>query len=213
MTTPTDPRSALASPFARGAIAAVLLAAIAAAFFFARSSDDGDARPDDGGSALALPTPVVTARPGVRIGPHDNRAPRNGEPAPDFALLGLDGHVVQLSDLRSRVVFVNFWATWCRPCRKELPDVQRLAREYPDELVVLTINVEENADDARAFFENRGLSMAVLLDGDGAVYRQYRLTGMPNSFFVDRQGTLAAFQWGYMTERMMRDRLADAGLP
>jgi thiol-disulfide isomerase/thioredoxin len=212
MQTHSNPSSRLASPLVRGALAAVLLAAIAGAFLLARSGGDGDARSVDG-TALVLPTPVVTARPAVSLGPQDGRAPAKGGPAPDFVLRGLDGHTVQLSDLHGRVVLVNFWATWCRPCRKELPDIQQLAREYPDELVVLTVNVEDNADVARAFMEDRGLALTVLLDEDGAVYHQYRLTGMPNSFFVDRDGALAAFQWGYMTQTMMRDRLADAGLP
>jgi thiol-disulfide isomerase/thioredoxin len=199
----------LASAPVRGAVAALLLAAIAGAVVLTRARGDGG----DGDTVIFdVPTPAVTAAPEAGIGPLDNRAPVIGEPAPDFVLRDLGGAPVRLSDLRGRVVFLNFWATWCRPCKKELPDIQRMAGEYPDDLAVLAVNLEESPEEAAAFLRENGLSLPALLDRTGAVYRQYRLNGLPDSFFIDREGRIAAIQYGYLTESMMRDRLARAGI-
>jgi thiol-disulfide isomerase/thioredoxin len=112
-------------------------------------------------------------------------------PAPDFELAGLDGKPVRLADFRGRVIFLNFWATWCPPCREEMPAMQALARELEkDGLVVLAVNYEESAETAEAFVRETGLTLPVVLDGEGAVARRYRVTGLPASFFVDRRGAL-----------------------
>jgi thiol-disulfide isomerase/thioredoxin len=197
----------LESPLVRGAIAAVMLAAIAAAFLLLRDSDDGASAPTLSGA----PSPGATAIPEAGIGPRDDNPPIVGQPAPDFTLRDLDGEAVTLSDLRGRVVLVNFWATWCRPCKKELPVIQKVADEYPADLVVLAVNWQEDAGDARAYFEDNGLRLRVLLDG-GGVYDQYRLRGLPDSFFIARDGTLAAYQFGELSEKKLRERLAQAGL-
>jgi thiol-disulfide isomerase/thioredoxin len=112
-------------------------------------------------------------------------------PAPDFELTGLDGKPVRLGDFRGRVVFLNFWATWCPPCREEMPAMQALAAELEKQgLVVLALNYEESAETAEAYIRETGLTLPVLLDAEGAVARRYRVTGLPASFFVDRRGAL-----------------------
>jgi peroxiredoxin len=78
---------------------------------------------------------------------------------------------------------------------------------------VLEVNVQEDADSAAAFFEDRDLTLPLLLDAEGEVYQQYGLQGLPDSFFVDREGNIAAVNFGYLPEETMRERLADAGLP
>jgi thiol-disulfide isomerase/thioredoxin len=149
---------------------------------------------------------------GSDIGAQDDRDPHVGELAPQFALRDAGGTVRELSDYRGQVVWVNFWATWCGPCRRELPDIQRLARELGDDLVVLAVNEEESRDQALAFWDELDLDLPLLLDSDGAVGRQYRLFGLPNSFFIDRAGVLRGFQLGFLTESQMRDQLATVGL-
>ena len=196
----------LESPIVRGAIALVMLAAIGGAFVLLRD-DDGEAGPTLEGA----PSPRATATADVDVGPHDDSAPIVGNAAPDFTLRDVDGAAVTLSELRGKVVLVNFWATWCRPCKKELPVLQRLSDEYPDDLVVLAVNWQEDADDARGYFEANDLTMRVLLDR-GGVYDQYRLQGLPDSFFVGRDGVLRAYQFGELSERKARERLAQAGL-
>lgn len=206
---PESQRTPLLSPLLRGVIAAALLTVIAGALLYVRERDDGG---DDGPTLAGAPTRTAAEPPEIDLGPIDGRPPLIGQPAPDFVLRDLDGAAVKLSELRGKVVWINFWATWCRPCKKELPDIQALSDEYPDDLAVLAINWQESADDARAYFEDNGLTMRVLLDRNGSVFDQYRLQGLPDSFFIDRAGNLAALHFGFLTESKMRERLMQAGL-
>jgi peroxiredoxin len=198
-------------PIARLALAAVLLAALAGAALVVRQAR-GDSAPSS--ESADGRTPAPTSPGGAALGPLDSARPIIKQPAPDFALLDAEGNTVRLSDLRGKVVWVNFWATWCVPCKKELPDIQRLYDEKRGAgLEVLAVNVQESRADARSFFEAHDLSLPLLIDDDGSVYQQYRLQGLPDSFFIDREGNIAAVQYGFLTEDKMRDRLATAGLP
>ncbi len=150
---------------------------------------------------------------GSDLGPLDNRSPSVGELAPQFELRNVDGQVVRLSDFRGKVVWINFWATWCGPCRRELPDIARLAAEFgDDDLVVLAVNQEQSATVARDFWEELGLDLPILLDSSGEVSEQYSLRGLPDNFFIDREGVLQSFQLGFLVEEQMRESLAAAGL-
>jgi thiol-disulfide isomerase/thioredoxin len=122
--------------------------------------------------------------------------------------------VVRLSDLRGKVVWVNFWATWCVPCKQELPDIQAVYDEKKAQgLEVLEVNTQESPDLALPYFEERSLTVPLLLDTRGGVYEQYKLTGLPDSFFIDRDGKVAALYFGQLSPQKMRERLATAGLP
>lgn len=177
------------------------------------------AQRDDGGSngvvsIAGAPTPAASAIADAAVGPLDDYKPVKGQPAPDFVLRNADGALVKLSDLRGKVVWVNFWASWCAPCKKELPDIQKLYDEKRAAgLEVLAINWQEDPETATSFFASRDIRLPLLLDRSGSVYAQYRLQGLPDSFFVDREGNIAAFQFGSLTESKMRERLAAAGLP
>ena len=188
---------ALERPLIRGAIAAVLLAAMFGGLALLQAFDDDGARTEELSSRGAL----------------DHNVPVRGEPAPDFELRTSEGELLTLSDLRGSVVWVNFWATWCRPCRRELPDIEKVYDEkHADGLEVLAVNYDETASDARDYFDEVGLDLPMLLDSEGSVYDQYRLQGLPDSFFIDRDGNIAAIQYGYLTEERMRELLADLGL-
>jgi thiol-disulfide isomerase/thioredoxin len=187
----------------RLAIAAAVLAILAGAAFAASRR-----RGDSGGSSQTQAGGTETAP-----GPLDAAAPVVGKPAPDFALRRSDGSVVKLSDLRGKVVWLNFWATWCVPCKQELPDIQKVYDEKRgDGLEVLEINYQEGRADALAYFEARDLTLPLLLDS-GSVFEQYKLQGLPDSFFIDRDGNVSSMYIGLLTEDKMRQRLADAGLP
>ena len=147
------------------------------------------------------------------VGPLDDRRPQVGEPAPQFALRDPDGNVHRLDDFRGQVVWVNFWATWCGPCRRELPAMQRLANEFQDQgLVILAVNFRESSGTALDFWEELDLALPMLLDSDGAVAGQYRLIGFPDHFFIDRDGVMQSLEMGDLTEDEMRERLAEMGL-
>jgi peroxiredoxin len=113
------------------------------------------------------------------------------QPAPDFTLPSVDGRQISLRQYRGKVVFLNFWATWCIPCREEMPAMEHLYQAYRDQdLVVLAIALKESAEQVRAFFEKHRLSFPSLLDSQGAVFRAYSVTGMPTTYLIGRDGTL-----------------------
>ncbi|MFC2030039.1 TlpA disulfide reductase family protein [Chloroflexota bacterium] len=117
--------------------------------------------------------------------------PQTGFTAPDFALDTLDGGTVTLSELRGQVVVINLWATWCPPCRAEMPAIERVWNEYRDDgLVVLAVNQREAPSRVGAFVEELGLTFPVLLDRDGGVGARYKLRAYPTTFFIDREGVI-----------------------
>jgi len=146
-------------------------------------------RPQGGGEeagpfgAVELPPALVPS--GMAVGPEE------GKLAPDFFLPTLDGGQVRLSDLRGKAVLVNFWATWCGPCRKEMPQLVAAYRRYRQEgLEIVAVNLQEPTDRVKRFAEEFGVEFTVALDKTGEVVREYRLLGIPTSFFVDRQGVI-----------------------
>jgi len=195
--------SLLERPIVRLGVAVALLALLGGAALAVRASRSGGAKPAD----------ATQQRSNAGLGAIGGGAPVLKQPAPDFALRSADGNVVKLSDLRGKVVWVNFWASWCVPCKRELPDIQKLYDEkHAEGLEVLTINYEEDVATAKDFFAQHDVALPILMDTDGEVYDAYRLRGLPDSFFVDRDGNLQAQQFGYLTADTMRERLAAAGI-
>jgi thiol-disulfide isomerase/thioredoxin len=118
--------------------------------------------------------------------------------APTFHLADLQGRQVQLEDYRGRVVVLNFWATWCGPCRDEIPAMQLLSKELGARgLTVLALNYQEVPAAVTTFVERYGLTFPVLLDRQGAVGERYRVTALPATYFVDRKGALVGAALGY----------------
>jgi peroxiredoxin len=123
-----------------------------------------------------------------------------GRPAPPFTLKDQAGKPVRLADHRGSVVLVNFWATWCKPCREELPRLEALYRRYRAEgFVILAVNLDtaRNAGKARALRERLGLSFPVLYDPNQAVPSLYELAKMPSSFLIDRRGIVRYVHAGF----------------
>lgn len=112
------------------------------------------------------------------------------EAAHDFALFTLDGATLRLSDLRGRWVLVNFWATWCAPCREEMPYLDRLAADHADHLSVLAVNMRESEESVRAFAEELSLQLPILLEPDDATLLAYYVRGLPMSVLIDPDGNV-----------------------
>ena len=113
--------------------------------------------------------------------------------APDFTLLDIGGQQVSLQQYRGKVVFLNFWATWCIPCREEMPALERLHQAYQaQDLAIISIDLKESVDQVKAFFQKHGLSFPSLLDPNGVVFRDYLVAGMPTTYLIDRDGTILA---------------------
>lgn len=115
---------------------------------------------------------------------------RAGFPAPDFVLKDLHGQARRLSDLRGKVVFLNVWATWCPPCRMEMPSMERLYQRLKRrDFVMLAVSEDEDGHDAvRPFVDQMGITFPVLLDQEGLVPQRYGVTGYPETFIIDREG-------------------------
>jgi peroxiredoxin len=130
----------------------------------------------------------------------------------DFTLTDLQGKAWHLRDLRGKVVLVNFWATWCPPCRKEMPDLEALYEKYKDQgFVVLAISDEEEAKVA-PFIAERKINYPVALDPDSKVHQLYQVEGIPKSFVYDRDGKLVAQSIDMRTRGQFQQMLAQAGL-
>jgi len=130
----------------------------------------------------------------------------------DFSLADLQGKTWALSQLRGKVVLVNFWATWCPPCRKEMPDLQTLYNRFQDQgFVVLAIS-DEDAGKVKPFVAERNVTYPVLLDPGRKVNELFQIEGIPKSFVYDRQGVLVAQAIDMRTQKQFLEMLARAGL-
>lgn len=118
--------------------------------------------------------------------------------APDFALQSRDGETVTLSGLRGQVVMINFWATWCGPCREEMPHLEALHQRYSAlGFTLLGVNVEEDSENAEAWLEEMPVSFPILFDPGNRVSVLYNVLAMPSTVLVDRQGNLRFLHHGY----------------
>ncbi len=134
-----------------------------------------------------------------------------GEIAPDFTLTDLEGNSIILSEYRGKVVFINFWATWCPPCRAEMPEIEAVYQEYKDKgVVVIGVDILEPEDVVRQFVEQGGYSWTFVLDTTGAVSDDYKIAAIPTSFFIDGEGIIQAVNIGAMTKRAMEAKLTEA---
>ncbi|MCD4685951.1 MAG: TlpA family protein disulfide reductase [Anaerolineae bacterium] len=161
---------------------------------------------------IAGPGWIALSRPGnVQIDP----APRTGAPAPAFTAQTLDGSTLALADYRGQVVVLNLWATWCGPCRAEMPALERIHARYADEgVVILGLNQGATEAEVRAFAEEHDLTFPLALDPAEQIGRVYELEAFPTTFFIDRDGVIRDVVYGgpmaeALVERNVRDLLKD----
>lgn len=148
---------------------------------------------------------------GPTIGLLDNRQLALGQPAPGFALPSVRDPeaVVALADFRGRAVVVNFFASWCGPCRRELPDFEAVAREFEDDVAFVAVNVQETRADALGILEEAGVTFPAVLDSDGEVARRYGLRGMPSTYLLDREGVVRKIGPGAIDAAGLRQALQE----
>ena len=131
--------------------------------------------------------------------PAGNAGPGAATPggAPGFTLKGLDGKTHSLSDYHSKVVVLNFWATWCIPCRAEMPDLEHEARVHKsDPVAVVGVDWKESTGPVDEFIRGLGVTYPILLDSDGRIYDAYRVSALPTTFLIDRNGRLVKTRLG-----------------
>lgn len=120
------------------------------------------------------------------------KQPNVGDIAPDFELQTLDGKKMRLSDLKGKVVMLNFWATWCPPCKQEMPVMQEAYQKYKDQgFEIAAVNIGETDVAVQSFAKTQGLTFPIWLDYNKDITRQYKIGPIPSSFFIDANGIVA----------------------
>lgn len=186
------------------ALPVVIVAAIVGVLLYIERTR-GDGAADTGGyGVVALPEALNTT----------GRSPATeiGRTAPDFLLQTPDGGEVRFSDLRGKPVLVNFWASWCAPCRQEMPEIVRAYNEHRDEgLQVVAIDLQENDEQVRDFAREFGMEFTVVIDRNGQVGDSWRIggpvEGIPASYFIDREGVVRERAFGPLTDESLADKL------
>ena len=135
-------------------------------------------------------------------------ADQNGEQAPaaapEFTVTDTDGNPVSLQDLRGKPVILNFWASWCGYCVKEMPHFEDVYRQYGDRIHILMVNVQESSETANAFIEKAAYTFPVYLDSSGSAAAAYGATGLPATFFIDAEGNAVAQARGALTRETLQ---------
>lgn len=131
---------------------------------------------------------------------------QKGGTVTEFSIGSLAGGNIALSDYAGDVIIMNFWATWCPPCRAEMPGLNRFYEAYRDKgVVLLAINEEESVETVRPFIQNNNFTFPILLDLQGRVAQQYSTRSFPTTFIIDRHGTIQHVQTGVITEAELEE--------
>jgi cytochrome c biogenesis protein CcmG, thiol:disulfide interchange protein DsbE len=147
------------------------------------------------------------------VWPHNqSKAPGTGiavgTPAPDFELKTIDGKAVKLSDYKGKPVMINFFATWCPPCRAEMPALQEAYKEYADKgFVILAVNMGETDVAIRTFQEKLGLTFPIVVDENDRVSKLYDIVPLPTSYFVDKNGVVQGRWTGEIRKEQLKSVL------
>jgi peroxiredoxin len=170
--------------FRRFLLPVAVIMAIVVAIWWLESRNDGGVSPTgERYGPVELPATLQTS--GLDVGAEE------GALAPDFLLARLNDGEMRLSDLRGKAVVLNFWATWCAPCRTEIPQLVAADERYSDdELVIVGVNMQEGKGIVRPYAEDYGIEFPVAIDVDGEVGDAYRLLGLPVTYFIDSDGVV-----------------------
>ena len=190
-----------------------------------------------GGSSGNTTSESASVAPPVSSGEEDNHsepkssAPASSEaessepeeeipeiPAPDFTLTDQNGNTHTLSDYKGQVVFLNFWATWCGPCKQEMPDIQAMYEEFNqnnDDVVILGVanpktdevpyNQDGTIEEVTQFLSDNGYTYPVVMDTTGEIFASYGVTAFPTTFMIDKEGNVFGYITGTLTDSLMHD--------
>ncbi len=174
----------------------LVIAAIAAVIWYLEYRDDGGGHSPTGERYGPVDFPAGMVPAGADI------SPKQGAFAPDFLLEQLTGGELRLSELRGQAVVLNFWATWCAPCRKEMPQFVQAYDRYKDQgLVIVGVNMQEGKGIVQPFVDDFGITFPIAIDRDGDVADRYHLLGLPTTFFIDREGVVRGVFTGPLQEQ------------
>lgn len=156
-----------------------------------------------GGAWLYASQAPADAQPATRPA-----EPAVGHPAPDFALTTLDGAQFSLSELRGTPVVLNFWATWCGPCQRELPAMQAAAERYDGLVVIAGVDQGEDAGTVQPFVDELQLTFPIPMDAEQDVGQRYNIKGLPTTFFIDGEGIIRRVWAGEMNSVTLAENIA-----
>jgi peroxiredoxin len=159
-----------------------------------------------GAGVLALP--LITAYDQPATSDESESEAAANRPAPDFTLTDLNGNRVSLSQFLGQPVVINFWATWCPPCRVEIPHLIEAYEREQGQVVFLAISLDEPESVVRSFVEEQGMPFIILLDDGGKVASTYRVNSIPVTFFISRDGEITARYVGQMSPSKIEDGLS-----
>jgi peroxiredoxin len=131
-----------------------------------------------------------------------------GAKAPDFELKTLAGDTVKLSDLKGKKVMLNFWATWCPPCKAEMPAMEEFHKEAGDDVVILAVNIDPHLD-VKAFVDENGITFPIPLDAEDKVNETYQVLSIPTTYFIDTKGNIGNKYIGAMNLDAMKQYTKD----
>ncbi|MBF0291877.1 MAG: TlpA family protein disulfide reductase [Nitrospinae bacterium] len=135
--------------------------------------------------------------------------PEKPRPAPSFSMTSVKGKQVSLASLAGKPAMINFWATWCAPCVKELPELERIHNLYKERgLEVILFNLQEKADVVKKHIEEHGYTMTSMLDEKGEMAEKYQVFGLPTTFFVDKAGMIRKTHMGELTKEIITEGLS-----
>ncbi|OGT29543.1 MAG: hypothetical protein A2W28_07205 [Gammaproteobacteria bacterium RBG_16_51_14] len=130
------------------------------------------------------------------------------EPVPNFTLLLIDGKNFNLSDYKGKPILINFFASWCLPCREEMPALEKIAHEYkPKGVVFLGIAIDDTEEKMKNFIAKYGVTFPVGLDKTAAIQKSFGLYGIPTTYFIDKRGIINYFHSGSVTEELLQHEL------
>ncbi len=152
-------------------------------------------------TSAPTPAPVTPPPPNVTFPVLPTPRALTDSPVIPFTLQNLAGETVSLDDYAGQIVFLNFWATWCEPCEREMPTFEAFTLEHEGDAVILAVNVEENADQVAEFLDELGITaLPVLLDPDGDTATRYGIFNLPTTYVIDQSGIVRYPKYGEVTQ-------------
>ena len=149
------------------------------------------------GAALAVGFWLIMMQRRAPVAPGSGAGVEVGKAAPAFQLKDLNGNQVSLEDYKGKIVMLDFWATWCGPCRLTMPVLEKLQKEHPDAFTLLAVNIGEPQDVVAPYVQSQKIEARVLLDIDEQVASAYRASSIPMQVIIDREGVVRYIWAGY----------------
>lgn len=152
----------------------------------------------------------VNRVPAATLANQREAAPAVGHPAPQFTLNTLEGGVLSLDDLRGTPIVLNFWATWCGPCRNEMPALQAASERFGNRALILGVNQAEDAATVQAYTDELGITFPIPMDSEQRVSSDlYNVQGLPTTYFIDGDGTISKVWMGEMNSITLEEGIAE----